>query len=112
MMNHTTGPWKYFPHDPETSITGYVIETEDALEIAVTGFGFGPQEDIANARLIAAAPELKKQRDKLLAALENIHHELCDYWDYDEESREALNEPETDMIHFLESIIAQATEKE
>ena len=58
MMSHTTGPWKYFPDDPEASITGYVIETETALEIAVTGFGFGPQEDIANARLIAAAPNL------------------------------------------------------
>ena len=55
-MNHTSGPWKHFPDDPETSVTGYVIETEDALEIAVTGFGFGPQEDIANARLIASAP--------------------------------------------------------
>ena len=77
MMNHTPGPWKYFPHDPEISITGYAIETEDALEIAVTAFGLGPQEDKANARLIASAPvmleALRHLLEEALQTNENEH---------------------------------------
>lgn len=80
MSAHTPGPWSVQPcaadHGEST-----VIGTADGFLIARipsdawSGIGAESKEDSANARLIAAAPDM-------LAALEAmINHRSCDYLD-------------------------------
>jgi hypothetical protein len=61
---HTPGPWKYIAWGQQISIDG--IEEMGIAKINTLGFndkGIPSRQDVANAALIAAAPEL-------LAALE------------------------------------------
>ena len=51
-MNHTPGPWKYLGQNEESCFVGLGPDHK----IAVGGFTWNDAE--ANARLIAAAPEL------------------------------------------------------
>ena len=79
---HTPGPWV-------ASDNGHILVDEESdywkrrLEYTNRGNGvegwriasmesMWTQEDIANARLIAAAPETKRQRDELLTALKAV----------------------------------------
>jgi len=78
--NHTPGPWTIAgvsgnPHE------GHVIESDsaDGRTIAWTcnsldnnGEECISQEDIANARLIASAPELLQALENLVASIENV----------------------------------------
>jgi hypothetical protein len=49
---HTPGPWNHKQRDDH-----FVIRTEDLQRIAITQY-VGPTAEEANARLIAAAPEM------------------------------------------------------
>lgn len=53
MSQHTPGPWKINPSDSEDCI--YIESGSDGI---ATVFGGNCAFDLANARLIAAAPEL------------------------------------------------------
>lgn len=70
VVKHTPGPWTAKPWGNEEfsgwqfSAGGSLLPLDD-----VTG---NPEEAEANARLIAQAPELKKQRDSLLDALRKV----------------------------------------
>jgi hypothetical protein len=60
---HTSGPWfcKFDDFDEELHITSAVLEASNMVEICRVGVGFDQPfeaEQQANARLIAAAPEL------------------------------------------------------
>lgn len=57
---HTPGPWAYV-RNPES--TRWIIDSEPAHAIACTA-GFEPDNE-ANARLIAAAPELLEALEEL-----------------------------------------------
>lgn len=66
---HTPGPWKAFPSDPADGAECYYLTAVELRgEIACI---YGPQRDEqeANARLIAAAPELLEALEGLLAHL-------------------------------------------
>ena len=63
MSAHTEGPWfcKFDDFDEELHITSAVLEASNMVEICRVGVGFDQPfeaEQQANARLIAAAPEL------------------------------------------------------
>ena len=60
-MKHTTGPWKVGQY--LGSLRQFVIHTDvgdkgRGSDVAVTSIAFGSDETVANARLIAAAPDL------------------------------------------------------
>jgi hypothetical protein len=63
MSAHTEGPWfcKFDDFDEELHITSAVLEASNMVEICRVGVGFDQPfeaEQQANARLIAAAPEM------------------------------------------------------
>ena len=76
MSNHTPGPWT----------TKIIINDRGSLEIKVRSadqyvadvWETLPKrsQSVANARLIAAAPETKRQRDELIEGLSDLLNEL------------------------------------
>jgi hypothetical protein len=52
-MKHTPGPWRVNKHNPFRVAAGHNLAIADTSELAAE-----PEECHANARLIAAAPEL------------------------------------------------------
>lgn len=61
MFEHTPGPWIYVGTDPNEGWDGYRIVGESRVGWGDIGTVTGPQSDpsaAADARLIAAAPEL------------------------------------------------------
>lgn len=99
MTGPTPGPWHFVPENAGLMMDhGYGIlygepdswgwEKNLYVSVGCSGnvlreLGEGAAE--ANARLIAAAPETKEQRDELLAALRDIQ-EFCDDPDGSEKS--------------------------
>lgn len=69
-MSHTPGPWKI--HRAESGVPFLVITDDETVSIAYVGEGraqvFQANAE-ANARLIAAAPELLVASRRLLSAL-------------------------------------------
>ncbi len=66
MAEHTPGPWKVFTTKDGTQVIG--IGELNGAGVADCGFGVwrgGSKEALANARLIAAAPETAAERDRL-----------------------------------------------
>jgi hypothetical protein len=59
-MPHTPGPWQFYDLRPHDDGLGYIRPLpEDGLEIAHHGdSGRSREENLANAALIAAAPDL------------------------------------------------------
>ena len=96
MSEHTPGPWKiaedghYFGDSESTRAPLFVIQT-DSRQIARTTLPADNQEK-ANARLIAAAPDL-------LTAIVDLH-EICGHWDI----------KETTIMNRVKAAIAKATE--
>lgn len=79
-MKHTPGPWRYSPQVVPSY--GFYIQTEDMSHkntfIGDVGGGLQqPQEIEANAKLIAAAPELMDMLGELIRA----GQEALDYQD-------------------------------
>ncbi len=64
-VTHTPGPWKV------DESKGYHVRDSNGDFIASAGSSFGSDEDAANARLIATAPELLN-RLKIMA--DSFHH--------------------------------------
>lgn len=67
-MNHTPGPWIV---ERLTNVGRPHVCDARARVIAYMGVAARKEQD-ANAALIAAAPETKRQRDRLLAALKAL----------------------------------------
>ena len=74
---HTPGPWSASPYNNITSRNGTVAKTEQMP-------GNDENERIANAHLIAAAPDL-------LSALQEMISVFQDHEQYDEESAEVIS---------------------
>ena len=73
-MKHTPGPWKAHFNVPTAAIPGHIIKKDDNVKTPIAllwegGGTKGKPEQIANAHLITAAPEL-------LAALKYIDETL------------------------------------
>lgn len=63
MSKHTTGPWHYFESGSVKSKYGVIIKQ---------GFDFNDKEmELANARLIAAAPDLLEALLDMVSAMES-----------------------------------------
>ncbi len=79
-VKHTPGPWHVDPKSPEESFfEGVNILRHDGLAVAVAlhnGDIFAPEHE-ANARLIAAAPELLLTLNELLEAYSKPDERLC-----------------------------------
>lgn len=90
-MTHTPGPWKTRSHRSNSYVSGGVDDSKEELWITVQT----PGDDVraANARLIAAAPELL---DALYAALPYV------------EEGEEFNHPEKrDLSKTIRALIAK-----
>jgi hypothetical protein len=70
MKTHTPGPWHLVSHRPN------LVKVETARVVVCDSFGGLSDETLANARLIASAPDL-------LAALERLTHPMADDDDLD-----------------------------
>lgn len=70
MKTHTPGPWHLVSHRPN------LVKVETARVVICDAFGGLNDETMANARLIASAPDL-------LAALERLVHPMADDDDLD-----------------------------
>jgi hypothetical protein len=76
---HTNGPWKAHLNAPTAVIPGHLIKTDDDIghPVAVLWQGGGTEgkpRQIANAHLIAAAPELLENLSNLVSWAENMGH--------------------------------------
>lgn len=70
-MKHTPGTWTVRANGDAPEVDGYVIETEDGLQVALVMMDEADREmNFANANLVGAAPEL-------LAALEAVTSMHC-----------------------------------
>ena len=68
MSKHTPGPWK------AGSRSVRAPETEDRLGLDIRLYGGNPDDNRANARLIAAAPELLATLRGLHGVMRERHH--------------------------------------
>ena len=93
---HTPGPWTYSKGQGLYE-QRYVIDSEPGRALAVCA-GFEPRNE-ANARLIAAAPELLALMQDVLPILESMDHQ-----------REEGDEP-MPLIDQVRATIAKATGK-
>ena len=66
-MSHTPGPWHVFPIEGISGGSWGIVRTYTPPHTATA-----VEQTVANANLIAAAPDLLEQRNELLAALENF----------------------------------------
>ena len=66
MSNYTAGPWQL--QNPEGLLSVQVVKQPDKCICTVYKLFFEDAEALANARLMAAAPDLLEALDKLLAA--------------------------------------------
>jgi len=65
----TPGPWKYSPDDDDTYWTdSKTVMAEDGAVVAVETRGWGEEAGIANAQLIAAAPDLYEALEAIVSA--------------------------------------------
>jgi hypothetical protein len=73
-VTHTPGPWTY-QYSPYTSQDGHEIPAfevhSDSVKVCDTNEDRPPIEQEANARLIAAAPDLLEAAEKVVAAWES-----------------------------------------
>lgn len=94
-MVHTPGPWQFYelPNHQGSDGLGYIRTVpEDGLEIAHHGdIGRSWSENVANAHLIAAAPDLLESLRALLEAIGG--EESTDVWCVD--ARAAIAKAET-----------------
>lgn len=75
-MKHTPGPWNRIIADGYT-VRHPQIYSDTGPVANATWLGDGRLDELnANARLIAAAPDLLKQRDELLIVLKQAHRFL------------------------------------
>ena len=68
MYEHTPGPWTY--HICRDTSTAR-IEAKGGCEVVGSTVGYNSEECEANAKLIAAAPDLLKEYEQLLAYLKD-----------------------------------------
>ena len=90
---HTPGPWVY-QYSPYTSQDGHEIpafEVHGEDKVCDTNENQPSEEQEANARLIAAAPELLDALDCLLIYAADIHSEDLDLEVY-EQARAAIRQ--------------------
>ncbi len=91
---HTPGPWKARDCFTNGQPVEYAIETRDAwlASVHITGpkNGFDCEEAEANARLIAAAPELLEALKKVLPLVESLVLDGEPYMNEQEEARDAI----------------------
>jgi hypothetical protein len=77
---YTPGPWKYYADLPSTDPNWNIVTTENGLRVlANIHIEPGNGMDEANARLIAAAPEMHKTGRKLaneVGGLKAFEHEV------------------------------------
>ena len=71
MSEFTSGPWKACLNVPTAAIPGHIIKADNEAETPIAslwvgGGTHGVERQVANARLIAAAPDMYAQ-------LENLH---------------------------------------
>jgi len=102
MSEHTPGPWEVIEHEDgsiQTSICG-AISSRYCRDNKVMGI-----EAMANAHLIAAAPEMLAGLKKAIDELENYETSSAFNGDFDEEYN---NEDVIDLRDELKTIIAKA----
>ena len=79
-QEHTAGPWFFSPeHRPNHYGCNIAAETGENIATVHNGENDN-KETIANARLIAAAPELLEALDRIEAKLESRHMEGGELW--------------------------------
>jgi len=77
MSAHTQGPW-----DAEDTTFGFVVEDPSGKEIAdISGAYHHRDEFTANARLVAAAPDLLRELRSMLEGHGCWAEEICDSCD-------------------------------
>jgi len=79
---HTPGPWDAITSDGRNY---RIIGGEEAGYVAIVGAIFQPQQNAANARLIAAAPDLLeacKKASAVLAKFYNAEAERMGEWEF------------------------------
>lgn len=82
-VTHTLGPWKAHLNAPTAAIKGHLIKTQSDPETPIAvlwegGGTHGKPRQVANARLIAAAPELLEALTYLVKATslnDHLSHE-------------------------------------
>lgn len=75
-MNHTPGPWEVLP----TNAKSYVIAGDDGTYDVAIVRDIGKHNNAANARLIAAAPELLQALKALTFASRHDVSMMTELW--------------------------------
>lgn len=98
MTKHTPGPWVVIPSTPQDGVNCWWVHSATGVDIAIVN---GPQnpETEADARLIAAAPELLEALQHILrcipiGGLAQIHHNSSTWEQIDAAITKALGESE------------------
>ena len=95
MGKHTKGPWYFTVSNEE----GLVFSDNCGFCIVPHQKGYTPDEQLANAKLIAAAPDLLEACKEMLSVLEQIdftelpiEYDSCYWTDWEQAIRKATGE--------------------
>ena len=88
---HTPGPWSYprYPNGVSTLVYAAAGGKPEAFPVASATYGVPDEEREANARLIAAAPELLETLETLLS-LHDARVDTADAWNVSMEEARAV----------------------
>jgi hypothetical protein len=75
---HTPGPWKAYNQIGSRILQSWYVGSDTAAVCRVGDGALSPEETVANARLIAAAPELLAALNLIIAAYGNLQSGAID----------------------------------
>lgn len=89
---HTPGPWRVVVDDTDSQVTGFpCIEANNYTVVGCEGMYGDIERDYANARLIAAAPDL-------LSLVEDALEDVTEFQtDWDKDARAAIEKAKGDF---------------
>ena len=81
MSKHTPGPWTFYASLPSTEPNWHIVTNSSRMRVlANVHIEPGNATDHANARLIAAAPELLAALQELLSEMGEFHNPNTEGW--------------------------------
>lgn len=107
MSKHTKGPWRQHPHLDSATIkseSGRLIAEFDTLALKGEDKPWTEDEDVANAQLGAAAPELLQRLREAREAIEEMPEDFLGTVHKDGDSWPMRNE----LLHRIGKAIAKA----
>ena len=112
MSEHTPGPWTTKLMVGDRGCLEIKVRSADQYVADVWETRPKRSQSVANARLIAAAPETKRQRDEFLAVLRAVRRSIADSLVCDWQPGDDFHDSLSDALDAIDATINDATKEE